>query len=128
MPLFGSQLSRDTNFLLILLENTALRWILLNFLSVPTANKEFETGKLRAIYYSNGIWYYHDLITDLNLNHARYYSSFRRDVIHWKYESSTDSVFTIWFYGKKGSKTFTGIKSKVSLIYTNKTDSIHYVI
>ena len=126
-PLFGSQLTRDWCVLELKTNNANFSRIKLNFVSVPTSNKEEATGKF-TIEYFNGSWNEEDLLTGVEINHARNFSSWRRDVIHWNYDSDTNTIFEIWNYNHSGSKTFSSQVGKILEINTNQTDAIHYII
>lgn len=126
--LFGSQLTKDFVFLEIETNNNLLKTIQLKFISTPIANKELPTGKLTIRYLESGSWSTYDILTGLELNHTRNFSAFRNDVIHWKYESSTNTTFSVWFYNLSGEKVFSGIETPINKIITSQTDSIHYII
>jgi hypothetical protein len=128
-PLFGSQLTIDSKILEITTTNNSMRKIRLNFVSTPTSNKENMTGKFSIEYLSSGSWTEEDLLIDIGINHARNFSSWRRDVVHWKYETSgADTIFSIWYYNFSASKTFSGKVAEILSTSLLKTNCIHYIL
>ena len=128
-PFFGSQLTVDQDIVTITTTNPSFQKIKLKFVSTPITNKELPTGEFKISYLSSGTWTTETLLADIQLNHARNYSSYRADVGNWKIEKDgSDTKISIWFYNHLGTKTFTSKTCKIQKINVAQTNCVHYLI
>ena len=70
-PYFGSQTTQDKTVLEVETNKTPIQRIRLKFNSTPVANKQLPTGKFEISYYNGSTWTTEDLLTTIELNHAR---------------------------------------------------------
>ena len=106
-PFFGSQLTVNQEIFKMGITNSTTNVIALVFSSKPTANKETPTGEFKLVYIKSGVGYEETLLSDVELNHARNFSSHRGDIVHSKFfHTDTEAVFEVRTYNRKGLKTF----------------------
>ena len=125
-PFFGSQLTLDQEILTIYTKNKDVQKIKLYFVSAPVEDKQQATGEFKIAYVTGDSETRETLLDDIGLNHARNFSSWRRDLVHWQLDIEEDTTtFTIWFYNNVASKTF-NVNGDIYKIDLNNTNCIHH--
>jgi hypothetical protein len=129
-PLFGSQLTVDQTILTLQTEaGSTINNIQLVFVSTPVANKTLKTGEFRIKWTKDAITNDVLLTDEPELNHARFYSNYRADEVHWRCRQVGDNIeFDLWTYNIQGQYVISNETITLDKIVLDESNCIHYVI